>query len=73
MEASLSPWAHGYASYSDSFKYTPTFKAHHGKFNRVFCDGHVEAEDLNPVFAPTDQYLARWNTDNLPHRESLQK
>jgi len=72
MEAILSPWAHGYAFYSEAFKQTLTFKAHHGKFNRVFCDGHVEAENLNPAFAPDDAYLARWNTDNLPHRESLQ-
>jgi prepilin-type N-terminal cleavage/methylation domain-containing protein/prepilin-type processing-associated H-X9-DG protein len=73
LEAVVSPWAHGYSLFSAPFKATPTFKAHRGRFNRAFCDGHVEAEDLNPTFAPTDQYLARWNIDNLPHREKLQK
>jgi prepilin-type N-terminal cleavage/methylation domain-containing protein/prepilin-type processing-associated H-X9-DG protein len=73
MEAVVSPWAHGYSLFSAPFKETPTFKVHRGRFNRVFCDGHVEAENLNPTFAPTDQYLARWNIDHLPHRENLQQ
>lgn len=71
MEAVVSPWAHGYSMFSAPFKETPSFKAHRGKFNRVFGDGHVESEDLNPVFAPTDSYLARWNIDHLPHRAEL--
>jgi prepilin-type N-terminal cleavage/methylation domain-containing protein len=70
-EAVLSPWAHGYALYSEAFKLSPTFKAHHGKFNRVFCDGHVDAENLNGQFSPTDSYLAGWNMDDLPHRQEL--
>lgn len=73
FEVVVSPWAHGYSPSSAPFKQTPTFKAHHGKFNRVFCDGHVEREDLNPAFKPSDPYLARWNTDNLPHRAQLRK
>lgn len=72
LEAVVSPWAHGYSLFSAPFKKTPTFEAHRGRFNRTFCDGHVEGENLNPTFAPIDQYLARWNIDNLPHRERLQ-
>jgi prepilin-type N-terminal cleavage/methylation domain-containing protein/prepilin-type processing-associated H-X9-DG protein len=52
LEAVLSPWAHGYALFPLPFKQTATFKAHRGKFNRVFCDGHVEWEDLNPSSRP---------------------
>jgi hypothetical protein len=35
-------------------------------------DGHVEPENLNRAFTPSDEYLALWNTDNLPHRSELQ-
>lgn len=45
------------------------FLKHQGRFNRVFCDGHVEVENMNKPFAPTDDYLRRWNNDNEPHRE----
>jgi prepilin-type processing-associated H-X9-DG protein len=47
------------------------FLAHRGRANRAFVDGHQEIEDLRPNFRATDAQLARWNIDNLPHREYL--
>src|SRR5262249_44042497 len=47
-------------------------KIHRGLFNRLFCDGHVEPEDFNRPFVPSDEYLRRWNTDNQPHRDRWQ-
>jgi prepilin-type N-terminal cleavage/methylation domain-containing protein/prepilin-type processing-associated H-X9-DG protein len=50
----------------------PGFLAHRGRCNRAFVDGHLEPEDLRkPFLAGGDDQLARWNTDNLPHRERL--
>ena len=45
---------------------------HQGKFNVVFCDGHVESPTLKFLFADTsDAALSRWNRDHQPHREKL--
>ena len=43
--------------------------SHRRKFNRVFCDGHVESENFKRPFIDSDEYLRRWNIDNQPHRE----
>lgn len=43
--------------------------SHRHKFNRVFCDGHVESENFNRPFVDSDTFLRRWNVDNQPHRE----
>lgn len=48
-------------------KQQPGFKSHQGRFNRMFCDGHLEAEDMNGKFVRTDAYMKRWNRDNEPH------
>ncbi|PYJ62670.1 MAG: hypothetical protein DME24_02990 [Verrucomicrobia bacterium] len=48
------------------------FKAHHGRANRAFVDGHLESEDMRRPFAATDAQLERWNVDNEPHRGLLQ-
>ena len=45
---------------------------HRAGLNRAFCDGHVEMESFKKPFNPTDEYLRRWNSDNMPHREKLQ-
>jgi prepilin-type N-terminal cleavage/methylation domain-containing protein/prepilin-type processing-associated H-X9-DG protein len=45
-------------------------KNHRRKFNKAFCDGHVEVEDFNKPFVDSDEYLRRWNIDNQPHREA---
>lgn len=42
---------------------------HGSRLNRYFCDGHMETENLSKQFTATDSYLARWNSDNKPHRE----
>jgi prepilin-type processing-associated H-X9-DG protein/prepilin-type N-terminal cleavage/methylation domain-containing protein len=45
---------------------------HQGKFNVVFCDGHVESPTLKFLFADTgDEALSHWNRDHQPHRERL--
>ena len=47
-------------------------RRHQGKANVVFCDGHVESPTLKFMFEETtDTALARWNRDNLPHRDRL--
>jgi prepilin-type N-terminal cleavage/methylation domain-containing protein/prepilin-type processing-associated H-X9-DG protein len=47
-------------------------KRHDGKLAVLFCDGHVEAMKLEPVFFDrSDQALSRWNRDNQPHRGRL--
>lgn len=43
---------------------------HHRRFNKVFCDGHVEMEDFTKPFTASDEYLRRWNIDNQPHRDA---
>jgi prepilin-type N-terminal cleavage/methylation domain-containing protein/prepilin-type processing-associated H-X9-DG protein len=43
--------------------------SHRRKFNRVFCDGHVETENFKKPFIDSDTFLRRWNVDNQPHRD----
>jgi prepilin-type processing-associated H-X9-DG protein len=52
-------------------KKQPGFKAHHGRANRAFVDGHLELEDLRLPFVASDAQLKRWNIDNEPHPELL--
>jgi len=47
-------------------------RRHGGRFNVVFCDGHVESIKARTLFdVSTDEALRRWNNDNLSHRELL--
>jgi prepilin-type processing-associated H-X9-DG protein len=49
-----------------------TRRRHGGRFNVVFCDGHVENLRTADLFdIRRDEVLARWNRDHLPHRELL--
>jgi prepilin-type N-terminal cleavage/methylation domain-containing protein/prepilin-type processing-associated H-X9-DG protein len=48
-------------------KSQPTYIEHRGRFNRIFCDGHIETEDFNKPYEPSAAYISRWNIDNLPH------
>jgi prepilin-type processing-associated H-X9-DG protein len=48
------------------------YHRHQGRFNVVFCDGHVESPMLKYLLIDTsDEALSRWNRDHLPHREML--
>jgi prepilin-type processing-associated H-X9-DG protein len=45
---------------------------HGGRWNQVFCDGHVENGGLDTFFNyQKDEVLKLWNRDNLPHREQF--
>lgn len=49
-------------------------KRHSERFNVLFCDGHVVNFRMDDLFTTnTDAALARWNIDNMPHREALGK
>jgi prepilin-type N-terminal cleavage/methylation domain-containing protein/prepilin-type processing-associated H-X9-DG protein len=47
-------------------------RRHEGRWNVVFCDGHVEHLRTKALFdLRRNQVLEQWNKDHLPHRESL--
>jgi prepilin-type N-terminal cleavage/methylation domain-containing protein/prepilin-type processing-associated H-X9-DG protein len=47
-------------------------KRHQGRWNVVFCDGHVESRKTIELFDPrVDLVVQRWNRDNQPHPENL--
>ena len=49
-----------------------TRKRHSGRFNILFCDGHVESPTQKVLFDDTsDAALVRWNRDHQPHAERL--
>jgi prepilin-type N-terminal cleavage/methylation domain-containing protein/prepilin-type processing-associated H-X9-DG protein len=44
-------------------------RRHGGKFNMVYCDGHVELQSPKQIFDPeNDNSRSLWNKDALPHR-----
>jgi prepilin-type processing-associated H-X9-DG protein len=48
-------------------------RRHRGRFNILFCDSHVVSFRIEDLFnSASDLALARWNIDNLPHREVVQ-
>ncbi len=47
-------------------------KRHLGRWNVIFCDGHVENRKTAELFDPRQEKVAqRWNRDNQPHKENL--
>jgi len=45
-------------------------RRHGGRWNVVFCDGHIESLKTQQLFyLRRDEIAKRWNYDNLPHRE----
>jgi prepilin-type N-terminal cleavage/methylation domain-containing protein/prepilin-type processing-associated H-X9-DG protein len=48
-----------------------TQQRHSGRFNVVFCDGHVESVLEAKLFDKGDTTLRRWNNDNQPHLNKL--
>ena len=58
------------ASTADTESTKRAYARHQGKADVVFCDGHVESPTLKHLFDDTtDDALAYWNRDHLPHRE----
>lgn len=43
-------------------------KRHTGRWNVVFCDGHVENLKTRELYGMGLNSLRRWNNDNLPHK-----
>jgi prepilin-type processing-associated H-X9-DG protein len=60
-----------YAPNPPRHKQSATFKSHRGKFNWVFCDGHIEPVDVNKPSRGKPDELKRWNNDNEPHYELI--
>jgi prepilin-type N-terminal cleavage/methylation domain-containing protein/prepilin-type processing-associated H-X9-DG protein len=54
-------------------KNQPTYKSHHGRFNRAYADGHVETENFNKPLNDSDDYWRRYNIDNQAHRDAWLK
>lgn len=48
-----------------------TLKRHRGRYNVVFCDGHVESIKRDRLFEQVDSALRRWNNDNQPHADLM--
>ncbi len=48
-----------------------TQQRHGGRFDVVFCDGHVESVLAAKLFDKGDTTLRRWNNDNQPHLDKL--
>ena len=47
-------------------------RRHGGRWNDVFCDGHVESDRSRALYDyRSDNVLRRWHRDHLPHRENL--
>jgi prepilin-type processing-associated H-X9-DG protein len=47
-------------------------RRHGGRWNMVFCDGHVESLRTRDLYdVRRDSVLQRWNYDHMPHREQL--
>ena len=47
-----------------------TVRRHNGRWNVLFCDGHIETRQPKQLFAWRDSEVRRlWNKDNQPHPE----
>jgi prepilin-type N-terminal cleavage/methylation domain-containing protein/prepilin-type processing-associated H-X9-DG protein len=60
----------GTEAYYSTTGYDPIFKRHEGRWNMLFCDGHVESLKPKELFDRKNQEIRRlWNKDNEPHPE----
>ena len=50
-----------------------TVKRHSGRYSVAFCDGHVEGIHRDQLFKKVESSLKRWNNDNEPHQDSLNR
>ena len=77
LAATIAPFVdliHGTSTMSTvPFKQGRNFKAHRGRCNRLFFDGHVASEDMRKAFGTSDDEVRTWNIDNEPHRNLLRK
>ena len=39
--------------------------------DRIYCDGHIEADNMNKRITFNDAFVSQWNIDNEPHREAF--
>jgi prepilin-type N-terminal cleavage/methylation domain-containing protein/prepilin-type processing-associated H-X9-DG protein len=47
-------------------------KRHSGRWNIIFCDGHVEFKKPEQIFDVSNPEIAkRWNIDNQPHSDAV--
>ena len=46
---------------------------HNGGANIAFCDGHVENMQNSKLVEPTETARRRWNNDNEPHMDEINK
>lgn len=46
----MDTWNTGGPHPSVPFKQQASFLAHRGRFNRIYCDNHIEVEDMNKLF-----------------------
>jgi prepilin-type processing-associated H-X9-DG protein len=44
---------------------------HVGRWNVLFCDGHVESMRIGELISRDDEVLRIWSRDNQSHRTSL--
>jgi len=48
------------------------YRRHSGRFNVLFCDGHIEYVRPVQIFDVSEESVARrWNKDHQPHLDSL--
>jgi prepilin-type N-terminal cleavage/methylation domain-containing protein/prepilin-type processing-associated H-X9-DG protein len=47
-------------------------RRHNGRYNTLFCDGHVDSLAREGLFGESNDELSRWNNDHAPHREYLE-
>ena len=52
--------------------WTKRRRTHSGVVNVVFCDGHLEGNNIGQLYLDEgDASLCRWNRDHEPHRDKL--
>ncbi len=72
-------WYHEYGipptaqSTVGSLLWVATNQRHNGRWNSLFCDGHVQTMKTKALFDSQDvQVLRHWNRDSEPHADLLQ-
>ena len=59
----------GFTAVKFNYRSPAQERRHGGKFNVLYCDGHVAAHSMMQLYDPqNDDVRAMWNKDGLPHR-----